>query len=341
MPGAIAAAASVIAAFILVMLPTGSTLSFLALVFLLAALATAASLRPRPGWMAAATIIAAFGTMITSPFSISRQELSALNRAIRDGDEAAQSLIAFFAALEPYSTVLILMVIAILGGLFVIAAARFPRGVHAFLLAESEALAAFASRIGIVASILYVPMIVIIVYDVAQRKYLDFDPGFTSTAWYRLFTSTKLQEMEWHLHAVLFLMCFAFAYVRDAHVRIELVRERLGPRVRVWIELIGCCLFLIPYCYVVVLYGQDFAQKSFAILERSASQTGLGLRFIIKSFLPAGFLLLALAGASVALKCLVYLFGPSDLRGASGYYAGTQRAVLPARKPASDSGAMG
>lgn len=332
--GTLAAAAAIAAAFILVALPGGSAALFVALAVMLLALGLGAWLRAAPGWMVAATLIAAFSALIAGPFSITRQELNALNRAARGGDEAAEALIAFYGALEPFATALMTAVIVAVVAAFVVAARRGAEGVHPFLLAESEALATLAIRFGKLAAFLYVPMIVIIIYDVLQRKYLDIDPGFTSTAWYRVFTSTKLQEMEWHLHAVLFLMCFAFAYVRDAHVRIELVRERMGPRTRVWIELLGCLLFLIPYCYVVVLYGYDFAQKSFAIMERSAAQTGLGMRFIIKSFLPVGFLLLALAGTSVALKCVVYLTGPRSLRTASGYYAGTHHADLGAVSPA-------
>jgi TRAP-type mannitol/chloroaromatic compound transport system permease small subunit len=97
-------------------------------------------------------------------------------------------------------------------------------------------------------------------------------------------------------------------------------------RTRAWIELLGCLLFLIPYCYIVMNYGIENAQRSFATLERSASQTGLEYRFVIKSFLPLGFALLALAGISVALKCMVYLFGPRNLRDASSSHLGTELA---------------
>lgn len=330
MLGTLAAAAAIVFGIALVLLPGGNAPVFVVLALMVAALGSAAWRPARPGMLTAATLIAAFAATIASPFAITQQQFSALNRAANQGNEAAAALIDFYAALEPYAGSLMILVIASIIAIYVAAARRAGSGTHGFLLAESEALAAFATRIGMIASYLYVPMIIIIVYDVLQRKYLDFDPGFTSTAWYRLFTSTKLQELEWHLHAVLFLMCFAFAYVRDAHVRIELVRERLGPRTRVWIELAGCLLFLVPYCYVVVRYGYDFARSSFNIMERSASTTGLSMRFIIKTFLPIGFMLLALAGASVALKCVVYLFGPPSLRRASGYYAGTHHADLAA-----------
>jgi TRAP-type mannitol/chloroaromatic compound transport system permease small subunit len=327
--GSVFAAIAIVSAIVLVVLPQGTAAIFFATAAVLVALALAAVLRARPGLIAAATVIGGFSFFVAHPFSITRQELNSLNRAARGGDESAQALIDLFGALAPYATALMIAIGALVIVIFVIAARRSRNGAHNFMLDESDALATFCSRAGIAAGMLYLPMILVIVYDVLQRKYLDLDPGFTNTQWYRIFTSTRLQEMEWHLHAVLFLMCLGFAYVKDAHVRIELVRERLNPRPRIWIELLGCLLFLVPYCYVVVLYGTDFAERSFAILERSSAQTGLELRFIIKSFLPLGFMILALAGTSVALRCIVYLLGPQSLKAASGYFSGVHHADMP------------
>jgi TRAP-type mannitol/chloroaromatic compound transport system permease small subunit len=307
--GTLSAAIAMLAAAALVVLPAGSVLVFLAVAMMLAGLGLAVRFERRPGFMSAATMAAVLATLVIDPFGRTRQQLGSLVRAAAQGDAAAAASIEFHAALEPYRAALLLAVVVAILALYCLAARRSAGGGHAFLLAESDALAALAARVGVLASFLYAPMIAIIVYDVGQRKYLDLDPGFTSTTWYRLFTSTKLQELEWHLHAVLFLMCLAFAYVRDAHVRIDLVRAGLRPRTRAWIELLGCVLFLLPYCYVVVSHGHDFVRNSFAILERSAAQTGLGYRFIIKSFLPFGFLLLGLAGVSVALRCIVHLSG--------------------------------
>jgi TRAP-type mannitol/chloroaromatic compound transport system permease small subunit len=339
MMGTIFAIVSIVAAIALVRLPEATVELFAMLTVMLVALVLAASVRARPGLISTATVLCTSAVMLTSPFSITRQHFNQLNRAARQGDAAAEPLIAFYGTLQPYSPFLMLLLVAVIAGSLVFAARHAPEGGSAFMLSESEALARLTSRIGVVAALLYVPMILIIVYDVFQRKYLDIDPDFTRTAWYQLFTSTRLQEMEWHLHAVLFLACLGFAYVRDAHVRIELVSERLRPRTRVWIELLGCFLFLLPYCYVVVLYGFDLARNSFNILERSSAQTGLEYRFIIKSFLPFGFLLLALAGVSVALKCIVYLFGPGALQGASGSYADVHHGGMPEVKlpPAAES----
>ena len=161
-----------------------------------------------------------------------------------------------------------------------------------------DAIVTWAGRIGAWASI---PLIGIIIFDVVTRRFL-------------VLGSTKLQEGEWHIHAVLFLLCIGITYIKDAHVRIDLVRENLNLRTQRWIELIGCLIFLIPYCMIVLYFALDFVDRSWSINEASDSATGLPYRWAIKAFLPIGFFLMLLAGITVALRKFIELFGPPDLR---------------------------
>lgn len=160
------------------------------------------------------------------------------------------------------------------------------------------AIVTWAGRIGAWASIL---LIGIIIFDVVTRRFF-------------VLGSTKLQEAEWHIHAILFLLCIGMTYIKDTHVRIDLVRENLSLRTQRWIELIGCLVFLIPYCAIVLYFSLDFVDRSWSINESSDSATGLPYRWAIKAFLPIGFLLMLLAGITVALRKFIELFGPPDLR---------------------------
>lgn len=195
------------------------------------------------------------------------------------------------------------------------------------LLALSNGVDAVVNFIGKLASWLFIPLMLVIFYDISQRKILEWNSDFIDSMFY--LSSTKLQELEWHLHAALFLLCLGFAYLRDAHVRIELVRDRMGPRSRVWLELIGCLAFLIPYSILIIRYGGTFAERSFDTNEISAAQTGLSHRWIIKAAMPVGFTVLLAAGLSVVIKCLIYLFGPTALKPQVSYWAGTHHADLP------------
>lgn len=165
----------------------------------------------------------------------------------------------------------------------------------------SDAIDRLLSRIAKVAAWAGVALIGITIFDVVTRRFF-------------VLGSTKLQELEWHMHVVLFALLIGFAYLKDTHVRIDLVRERLGERAQWWIELFGCLFFLLPYCALVVYFTYDFALRSFLIDEISASATGLSHRWIIKAVIPVGFSLLALAAVAVVFRKLIELFGPPELR---------------------------
>jgi TRAP-type mannitol/chloroaromatic compound transport system permease small subunit len=95
--------------------------------------------------------------------------------------------------------------------------------------------------------------------------------------------------------------------LKDAHVRIEIVREKYSVKVKAVLETLGIIMFLIPYTLLVIYFGIDFVQRSFSMNEVSSALTGLSHRWIIKSFIPIGMILLFLAGVSLLLKNLMYI----------------------------------
>ena len=174
----------------------------------------------------------------------------------------------------------------------------------------------FVSFMGQSASWLAIFLMLTIIFDVVSRAQQI-----------TLVSSTVLQELEWHFHGALFLLTLGLGYVKDAHVRIELLRDRFSPRLRVWIELFGCLLFVIPYSVIVIYWGLEFSEMSFMMGETS-EQSGLSDRWIIKGIIPAGFGLLLLSGVAIALKCILYLFGPEHLRKHAAFIAETHHADL-------------
>lgn len=164
-----------------------------------------------------------------------------------------------------------------------------------------EFLARIVVGVGKLSAWLSIPLMVVIIFDVVTRRFF-------------VLGSTKLQEAEWHIHAVLFLLCIGFTYIEDAHVRIDLLRERLSTRARDWVEFVGCIIFVIPYCLIVTYFAEDFVERSWAVGEASDSATGLPYRWAIKAGLPIGLFVLLLSGITVLLRKIIELFGPADLR---------------------------
>lgn len=155
--------------------------------------------------------------------------------------------------------------------------------------------------VGRIAAWVAIFLVIVIIFDVVTRRFF-------------VLGSTKLQELEWHIHAVLFMFCLGYGYIKDTHVRIDLVRERLSTKTKQWIELIGCLFFMIPYSFIIIFYGVDWWQRSFELNEMSASATGLPYRWIIKAVLPIGFTILLVSAATTALRKSLQLFGPPDIQ---------------------------
>ena len=116
--------------------------------------------------------------------------------------------------------------------------------------------------------------------------------------------STQLQESEYWLHTFLFSMVLGYAYVRQAHVRIDLIRDRLPLKVKYLIEILGCLLFLIPYCGIVGELCWGYVSLSYSSGEASKSTIGLTHLWILKSSLLFMYGFLVLAGISQLIKSL-------------------------------------
>lgn len=133
--------------------------------------------------------------------------------------------------------------------------------------------------------------------------------------------SIALEELSWHLFGAALMLALAYAVVRDDHVRVDVLRERFSLRSQAWIELIAIALLALPVIALMIDALVPYAYKAYLYNERSQAPSGLPYRFIFKSVLPLGLLLVALALFSRALRCSTLLFNfpralmvPSDER---------------------------
>ena len=117
----------------------------------------------------------------------------------------------------------------------------------------------------------------------------------------------ELEELQWHMNSVGFLLAIAYAYQSDSHIRIDLVSQRLSTRLRAWIELYGTLILLLPFVIMILWFSVPFVTQSFAVGEVSQSPGGLPYRWLIKAMLPIGMVLLLLGMASRTLRVWAFL----------------------------------
>ena len=152
-----------------------------------------------------------------------------------------------------------------------------------FLRRIAQGINALNEYSGRVLAWLVLILTLLVVYDVGMR-YL-FRAG-----------SVALQELEWHIFSLIFLLGAAYTYRHDAHVRLEILHDRLGERGRLWAQVLGDALFLLPFCVLIIYSSIPFVLSSYQMQEISPDPGGLGHRYLIKAMIPLGFALLALQG---------------------------------------------
>ena len=98
-------------------------------------------------------------------------------------------------------------------------------------------------------------LVLVVTYDVTTR-YLGVPKVFG-------LTSTMLQESEYWLHSFLIVLVVGYAYTKQSHVRIDLIRENLSDRAKYMIEVAGILLALIPYSFLGAWLSWPYVVRSF------------------------------------------------------------------------------
>jgi len=169
--------------------------------------------------------------------------------------------------------------------------------------------------LGYIAAGLLILLVLIMSYNVIGRY------AFSAS-------SLGLEELSWHLYAAIFLLGLSFALKSGSHVRVDLLYENLSAKTQALIDLVGCTLFLFPFCLVVIWTGWQFTAAAYGlglqpdsigsffqqllssgIGEKSQDPGGLLNRWIIKGVIPLSFFFLLLSGIAFFIQRLNVFLG--------------------------------
>jgi TRAP-type mannitol/chloroaromatic compound transport system permease small subunit len=123
--------------------------------------------------------------------------------------------------------------------------------------------------------------------------------------------SVASQELEWHLMSPIVLIGMAYALLHDGHLRVDLIYVKLPERARLVVNL-AASLIGIVFSALVIWLAWKYVLQSYAIDEGSPDPGGLPHRFILKAFIPLGFVLLLLYSIAEAIHAWLALLGRAD-----------------------------
>jgi TRAP-type mannitol/chloroaromatic compound transport system permease small subunit len=120
-------------------------------------------------------------------------------------------------------------------------------------------------------------------------------------------------ELQWYLFSAAVMLGAAYTLKRNEHVRVDLIYSQLSERGRIWIDLFGLILFLMPACILFAwLSWTTLFYPSWVVNEHSMNSGGLA-RYPIKFVVPLGFFMLSLQGISEIIKRISALTGEGAL----------------------------
>jgi len=143
---------------------------------------------------------------------------------------------------------------------------------------------------------LVLAMVLLICYDVAMRYLLQQG-------------SVALQELEWHLFALIFLLGSAYTLKHDEHVRVDIIYQsrKLSDKHRALINIIGILLFLLPFCILILISAWPFVENAYFYNEGSPDPGGLPYRYLLKASILIAFSMLILQGLAELLRNILKL----------------------------------
>jgi TRAP-type mannitol/chloroaromatic compound transport system permease small subunit len=113
-------------------------------------------------------------------------------------------------------------------------------------------------------------------------------------------------EIQWYLFAGMVLLGGPYTLKMNEHVRVDLVYGMVSERTRIWIDIVGGVLFLLPICIILIYFTWPWFVESWQHQEQSSNAGGL-IRWPVKLLLPVGFALMAMQGVSEIIKRIAAL----------------------------------
>ena len=164
------------------------------------------------------------------------------------------------------------------------------------LLTISNKLDRTAERIGQITSWLIFILVIQVAGDVLFRYFFHI-------------SSIAEQELQWHILAAIAMFGSAYTFQQGEHVRVDLLYHFYSKRVKIIMDILIPLLIIIPFSIFIIYLSSQYVMQSYVNGEISPDPGGLPYRYLVKSLIPIGFILILLQGVAVLLKAITQLKG--------------------------------
>ena len=164
------------------------------------------------------------------------------------------------------------------------------------LLTISEKIDRTSERIGQITSWLIFILVLQVAGDVLFRYFFHI-------------SSIAEQELQWHILAAIAMFGSAYTFQQGEHVRVDLLYHFYSKKVKIIMDVLIPLLIIIPFSIFIIYLSSQYVMQAYVNGEISPDPGGLPYRYLVKSLIPIGFILILLQGVAVLLKAITQLKG--------------------------------
>ena len=145
--------------------------------------------------------------------------------------------------------------------------------------------------------------VILCVFISALNAIVRYTFSYSSNAWI---------EIQWYLFTACVMLGAAQVFRVNEHVRVDVIYGTLSSTKRIWIDIFGLTLFLLPGMAIFAYLSWPMFWGMYLSGEMSSNTGGL-IRWPVVLMLPLGFTLVWLQGWSELIKRIGWLLGQYEM----------------------------
>ena len=162
----------------------------------------------------------------------------------------------------------------------------------------SRAIDTFTTRQGDVTSMLIIPLLLVVLYEVLMRY------GFNAP-------TTWGFEMTTFLYGMHYMFGISYTDVKNGHVRVDIFTALASKKAQAVISALTTLVLFMPVMICMTIWSSKFAFYSVEVLERNSTSWAPAI-WPYKIVMAVCFLFLLVQGFSNLLKDLQIIFGKEE-----------------------------
>ncbi len=126
------------------------------------------------------------------------------------------------------------------------------------------------------------------------------------------YSSNAYLEIQWYMFGAMVFLGASYTLKMNEHVRVDIIYSSISDRARLWVDLFGFVVFMLPITIFFAWLSWPLFWMAFKSSEMSSNAGGL-MTWPAKVLIPLGFILLTIQGVSELIKRIAALRGEYEL----------------------------